>query len=170
MRMGSWIRYEQTTCWRAASMPRRATDRLTLGAPHSGNAARTKRARSANYTRDWWFRRTGMNFQRVLVGLVILLAASFYMNWKMLTQLRTVKAFVEGSVFADAVAACERAQSTTPFKWNGGKQTAVVGLNSVKPNKDTVIASYTLVADSVFCDYDPIKKKADIGSNFLERE
>jgi hypothetical protein len=115
-----------------------------------------------------------MNFQRVLVGLVILLAAglaaSFYMNWKMLTQLRTVKAFVEGSVFADAVAACERAQSTTPFKWNGGKQTAVVGLNSVKPNKDTVIASYTLVADSVFCDYDPIKKKADIGSNFLERE
>jgi hypothetical protein len=92
------------------------------------------------------------------------------MNWKMLTQLRTVKAFVEGSVFADAVAACERAQSTTPFKWNGGKQTAVVGLNSVKPNKNTVIASYTLVADSVFCDYDPIKKKADIGSNFLERE
>ena len=27
-----------------------------------------------------------------------------------------------------------------------------------------------LVADSVFCDYDPIKMKADIGSNFLERE
>src|SRR4029078_537402 len=92
------------------------------------------------------------------------------MNWKIMTQLRTVKSFVEGSVFADAVAACERAQSTTPFKWNGGKKTAVVGLTSVKPNKDTVIASYTLVADSVFCDYDPIKKKADIGSNFLERE
>jgi hypothetical protein len=33
-----------------------------------------------------------------------------------------------------------------------------------------VIPSYTLVADSVSCDYDPIKKKADIGSNFLERE
>jgi len=30
--------------------------------------------------------------------------------------------------------------------------------------------SYTLVADSVYCDYDPIKKKADIGSNFLERD
>ena len=90
--------------------------------------------------------------------------------WKTLTQLRTTKAFVEGYVFADAVAACERAQSTTPFKWNGGKMTAVIGLNSVKLNKDTVIASYTLYADGVYCDYDPIKKKADIGSNFLERE
>ena len=92
------------------------------------------------------------------------------MNWKTLSQLRTMKAFVEGYVFADAVAACEKAQSTTPFKWNRGKQTAVVGLNSVKLNKDTIIASYTLFADSVYCDYDPIKKKANIGSNFLERE
>ena len=115
-----------------------------------------------------------MTFQRIMSALVILLAAglagSFYMNWKTLGQLRTVKAFVEGSVFADAVAACEKAQSSTPFKWNGGKQTQIVGLNSVRPDKYTVIASYTLVADSVFCDYDPIRKKADIGSNFLERE
>ena len=115
-----------------------------------------------------------MNIQRILLALVVLLAAglagAFYMNWKTLGQLRTVKAFVEGSVFADAVAACERAPSTTPFKWTGGKQTAVIGLSSVKLNKDTIIPSYTLVADSVFCDYDPIKKKADIGSNFLERE
>ena len=115
-----------------------------------------------------------MNFQRIAIGLIILLigglAASFYANWRTLGQLRTVKAFVEGSVFADAVAACERAQSTTPFKWNDGKQTAVIGLNSVKLNKDTVTASYTLVADSVYCDYDPIKKTAEIGSNFLERE
>src|ERR1700694_5339195 len=106
----------------------------------------------------------------LLVLVVAGLAASFYMNWKTLTQLRTVKAFVEGAVFADAVADCEKAPSTTPFKWNGGKQTAVIGLNSVKPSKDTIIASYTLVADSVYCDYDPIKKKADIGSNFLERD
>ena len=115
-----------------------------------------------------------MTFQRVMVALVVLLAAglagSFYMNWKTLGQVRTVKAFVEGMVFADAVAACEKAPSTTPFKWNGGKQLSVVGLNSVRPDKYTVIASYTLVADSVYCDYDPIKKKADIGSNFLERE
>ena len=115
-----------------------------------------------------------MTFQRIMSALVILLAAglagSFYMNWKTMGQLRTVKAFVEGSVFADAVAACEKAQSSTPFKWNGGKQTSIVGLNSVRPDKYTVIASYTLVADSVFCDYDPIRKKADIGSNFLERE
>ena len=115
-----------------------------------------------------------MNFQRVLMMLVVVIAAglagSFYMNWKILGQLRTVKAFVEGSVFADAVAACERAQSTTPFKWTEGKKTAVIGLSSVKLNKDTIIPSYTLVADSVFCDYDPFKKKADIGSNFLERE
>src|SRR5882672_12376074 len=104
-----------------------------------------------------------MTFQRIISGLLILtivgLAGSFYMNWKMAVQLRTTKAFVEGYVFADAVAACEKAQSTTPFKWNGGKLTAVIGLNSVKPNKDTVIASYTLYADGVYCDYDPIKKK-----------
>jgi hypothetical protein len=115
-----------------------------------------------------------MNFQRIMVALVVLLtaglAASFYVNWRTLGQLRTVKAFVESSVFADAVAACEKVQSPTPFKWNGGKQTAIVGLNSVRPSKDTIIASYTLVADSVYCDYDPIKKKADLGNNFLERD
>ena len=115
-----------------------------------------------------------MTVQRILIALVVLLAAglagSFYINWKTLGQLRTVKAFVEGSVFADAVAACERAQSTTPFKWTGGKQTAAIGLNSVELNKDTIIASYTLVADGVFCDYDPVQKKANIGSSFLERE
>jgi hypothetical protein len=115
-----------------------------------------------------------MNFQRILLFLIVLLAAglagSFYMNWKMLGQLRTVKAFVENSVFAEAVAACERTQSTTPFKWNGGKGNAVIGLTSVRLNKDTIFPSFTLVADSVFCDYDPVKKKADIGSNFLERE
>jgi len=115
-----------------------------------------------------------MTFQRIIVGLLILmiagLAGSFYMNWKTATQLRTVRAFVEGYVFAEAVAACEKAQSTTPFKWNGGTKTAVIGLNSMRPDKNTVVASYTLVADSVYCDYDPVRKKADIGSNFLERE
>ncbi len=115
-----------------------------------------------------------MTFQRTIVGLLALmiagLAASFYMNWKAATQLRTIRAFVEGYVFAEAVAACEKAPSTTPFKWNTGTKTSVIGLNSVKPDKYTVSASYTLVADSVYCDYDPIRKKADIGSNFLERE
>jgi len=115
-----------------------------------------------------------MTFQRIVVGLLILtiagLAGAFYIDWKLATQLRTTKAFVEGYVFAEAVAACERAPSSTPFKWNGGSRTAVIGLNSVKPDKSTVSASYTLVADNVYCDYDPIKKKADIGSNFLDRE
>jgi hypothetical protein len=115
-----------------------------------------------------------MTFQRIVIGLLILiiagLAGAFYIEWKMAVQLRTVKAFVEGSVFAEAVGACEKAQSTTPFKWNGGTQTAVIGLNSVKLDKYTVIASYTLLADGVYCDYDPVKKKADIGSNFLERD
>jgi hypothetical protein len=115
-----------------------------------------------------------MTFQRIVAGILVLLiaglAGAFYMNWKTLGQLRTMKAFVEGYVFADAVAACEKAPTTTPFKWNAGTKTAVVGLNSVRPDKYTVIASFTLVADSVYCDYDPIKKKADIGSNFLERE
>jgi hypothetical protein len=115
-----------------------------------------------------------MNFQRITLGLFVLLVAAlgvaFYIDWRMAVQLRTVKAFVESYVFAEAVAACENAKSSTPFKWNDAKQTAVIGLNSVKLNKDTVIASYTLVADSVYCDYDPIKKKANIGSNFLERD
>jgi hypothetical protein len=115
-----------------------------------------------------------MNSQRIMIGLIVLLVAglagAFYMNWKTLRQLQTTKAFVEGAVFAEAVAACERAQSTTPFKWSGGKQTAVIGLSSVKLNKDTIIASYTLFADGVYCDFDPIKRAASIGSNFLERD
>src|ERR1700742_191071 len=115
-----------------------------------------------------------MTFQRAVIGLLILiiagLGAAFYIEWRMAVQLRTVKAFVEGAVFADAVAACEKAPSSTPFKWNDGSKTSVVGLNSVKVDKYNISASYTLVADGVYCDYDPIKKKADIGSNFLERE
>ncbi|HTO65192.1 MAG TPA: hypothetical protein VMM15_28530 [Bradyrhizobium sp.] len=115
-----------------------------------------------------------MTFQRIIAGLVVLLAAglavAFYIDWRLAVQIRTMKAFVEGYVFAEAVGACERAQSSTPFKWNGGKNTSIVGLNSVRLDKYTVIASYTLVADSVYCDYDPIKKKADIGSSFLERD
>jgi len=115
-----------------------------------------------------------MTFQRMITGLLVLtivgLAASFYVNWRTFSQLQTMKAFVEGSVFAEAVAACERAQSTTPFKWNGGTNTRVIGLNSVKLDKYRIVASYTLLADGVYCDFDPIKRKADIGSNFLERE
>ena len=115
-----------------------------------------------------------MTFQRIIAGLVVLLAAglaaAFYVDWRLAVQIRTMKAFTEGYVFAEAVSACEKAQSSTPFKWNGGKNTSIVGLNSVKLDKYTVIASYTLVADSVYCDYDPIKRKADIGSSFLERD
>ena len=115
-----------------------------------------------------------MNFQRITIGLIVLLiaglAGSFYMNWKTLRLLQTTKAFVESAVFAEAVAACEKAQSTTPFKWNGGTNTRIVGLNSVKLDKYRIIPSYTLFADGVYCDYDPGKKRAEIGSNFLERE
>ena len=115
-----------------------------------------------------------MTFQRIAVALFVLLLAglgvAFYIDWRLAAQMRTMKAFVEGYVFAEAVAACEKAPSSTPFKWNSGKNTSVVGLNSVKLDKDTVIASYTLLADSVFCDYDPVRRKADIGSNFLERD
>lgn len=115
-----------------------------------------------------------MWFQRIVAGLLVLtvagLAAALYVDWKINTQLQTLKTFVEGYVFADAVTACERAPSTTPFKWNGGANTRVVGLNSVKLDKYRIVASYTLVADGIYCDFDPIKKKADIGSNFLERD
>src|SRR5258708_39075751 len=95
-----------------------------------------------------------MTFQRIVVGLFVLLVAAlgvaFYIDWRMAVQFRTVKAFVEGYVFAEAVAACEKAKTTTPFKWNGGKQTAVIGFDSVKHNKDTVVADDTLVADSAY--------------------
>jgi hypothetical protein len=66
--------------------------------------------------------------------------------------------------------ACEKTPSSTPFDWNAAKNASVIGLHSVKLDKKTIIASYTLFADGVYCDYDPVKKKADIGSNFLERE
>lgn len=115
-----------------------------------------------------------MTFQRIIAGLLILtiagLAASLYLTWKTNGQLQTMKAFMEGYVFADAVAACEKAPSTTPFKWNGGTNTRLIGLNSVKLDKYRVVSSYTLLADGVYCDFDPIKKKADIGSNFLDRD
>src|SRR5215813_3418996 len=115
-----------------------------------------------------------MTFQRIVAALFLLLiaalGAAFYIDWRLGVQVRTLKAFVEGYVFAEAVAACEKAPSSTPFKWNGAKTASIVGLNSVKLDKYNVIASFTLVADSVFCDYDPLKHKAEIGSNFLERE
>ena len=115
-----------------------------------------------------------MTFQRIVIALLVLIVAGLgaigYIEWKMAVQARTMKAFVEGYVFAEAVSACERASSSTPFKWNDGKNTSIVGLNSVKLDKYTVIASFTLLADDVYCDYDPIKRKADIGSNFLERD
>ncbi|HLX16268.1 MAG TPA: hypothetical protein VKS24_13825 [Bradyrhizobium sp.] len=115
-----------------------------------------------------------MTLQRTIAVLLIVtiagLAGSFYVSWRMNTQLRTLKAFVEGYVFADAVAACEIASSTTPFKWNGGTNTRVIGMSSVKLDKYTIIPSFTLLADGVYCDFDPVKKKAAIGSNFLERE
>ena len=48
-----------------------------------------------------------MTFQRSIVALLIVtiagLAAAFYIEWRMVSQLRTVKAFVEGHVFAEAV-------------------------------------------------------------------
>ncbi|HET7493610.1 MAG TPA: hypothetical protein VFK01_17195 [Bradyrhizobium sp.] len=115
-----------------------------------------------------------MKLQRMIAGLLLLtiagLAASFYVNWKIYGQLQTVKAFLESNVFAEAVTACENAQSTTPFKWNGGSNTRIVGLNSIKLDRYRIVASYTLFADGVYCDFDPVKKKAEIGSNFLERE
>src|ERR1700746_3141279 len=115
-----------------------------------------------------------MTFQKIAIALFVLLVAglgvALYIDWRLAVQVRTMKAFVEGYVFAEAVAACEKAPSSTPFKWNSGKNTSVVGLNSVKLDKYTVIASFTLLADNVYCDYDPIKRRADIGSNFLERD
>ena len=115
-----------------------------------------------------------MTFERIAIALLVLiiagLGAAFYTDWKLAVQVRSLKAFAEGYVFAEAVAACEKAPSSTPFKWNGGTNTSIVGLNSVKPDRYTVVASFTLLADGVYCDYDPIKHKASVSNNFLERE
>ena len=60
-----------------------------------------------------------MNFQKITIALFVFLIAAlgvaFYIDWRMSVQLRTVKAFVESYVFAEAVAACEKVNSTTPF-------------------------------------------------------
>jgi hypothetical protein len=105
-----------------------------------------------------------MTFQRIIAGLLALtiagLAGALYLNWKTTTQLRTLKAFVESYVFAEAVAACEKATSSTPFNWNAATNASVIGLHGVKLDRKTIIASYTLFADGVFCDYDPVKKKS----------
>jgi hypothetical protein len=115
-----------------------------------------------------------MTFQRVTVALLILVAAGLaaggYATWRIYNRLNTAQAFIEGYLLPEAVAACEKTESSTPFKWNGGTRNSVVGLNSIKLDKNTIIASYTLLANGVYCDYDPIKRKASIGSNFLERD
>src|SRR3954447_22646899 len=115
-----------------------------------------------------------MTFQRIVVALLVLIVAGLgaigYFEWKMAVQVRTLKAFVEGDVFNDAVVACEQAKSSTPFKWNGGKSTAVIGLNSAKTDKYNVSASYTLVADSRYCHYERMKRKAEMAPSFLKRE
>jgi hypothetical protein len=47
----------------------------------------------------------------LLVLLVAGLGAAFYVDWRLSVQIRTLKAFVEGYVFAEAVAACARRRS-----------------------------------------------------------
>jgi hypothetical protein len=61
-----------------------------------------------------------------LILTIVGLAGAFYVDWKMAIRLRTVKAVVEGYVFAEAVSASEKAQSSTSFKWNTGTHTSVV--------------------------------------------
>lgn len=115
-----------------------------------------------------------MTFQKIMIALtaviVAVLACTIYWAWKTETRLRTVTAFVEGYVFADAVVACEAAKSTTPFAWGKAASKSVVGLNSYKGEKRAIFANFTLYADGVYCDYDPTSRKASIGSNFLDRE
>ena len=49
-------------------------------------------------------------FERIVVGLLVLMilcmGAAFYTDWKLAVQVRSLKAFVEGYVFAEAVTAC----------------------------------------------------------------
>ena len=68
-------------------------------------------------------------FERIVIGLLVLmiagLGAAFYTDWKLAVQIRTLKSFAESYVFSEAVAACEKTQSSTPFKWNGGTNKSV---------------------------------------------
>ena len=70
-----------------------------------------------------------MTFQRIAIGLFVVLAiglgAAYYIDWRLGVQVRTMKAFVESYVFAEAVAACEKAPSSTPFKWNGANSASI---------------------------------------------
>ena len=55
-----------------------------------------------------------MTFQRIVVALLALIVAGLgaigYFQWRMAVQVRTLKAFVEGYVFNEAVQACEQAK------------------------------------------------------------
>ena len=110
-----------------------------------------------------------------MVALVILLAAglagAFYMNWKTLGQLRTVKAFVEGHGVRRGRCGLRKGaeHDAVQMEWRQADRRDRPEFGQAR-TRTRSSPSYTLVADSVYCDYDPIKKKADIGSNFLERE
>src|SRR6201999_2576409 len=68
-----------------------------------------------------------MWFQRITAGLLLLaiagLAAVSYFSFRTNSQLQTLKSFVEGYVFADAVAAFARASKASPFQMKRGNNT-----------------------------------------------
>ena len=106
----------------------------------------------------------------LLAIIVAALAAEGYWAWRTETRLRAVTAFLEGYVFDDAVVACEKAKSSTPFKWSTAAVKSVIGLNSFKGEKGATFANFTLYADGVYCDYTPSTRTGSIGSNFLDRD
>lgn len=115
-----------------------------------------------------------MSLQKIIFALltvlIVALAATIYWAWKAENRLRTVTAFVERSVLADAITACEAGKSATPFAWNKAANKSVVGLHSYKGEESVIAPSFTLYADGVFCDYDPGARKASVGLNFLDRD
>jgi hypothetical protein len=114
-----------------------------------------------------------MKLQKIILGLmtimIVVLIAVIYWAWKTEIKLRTATAFVQGYVLEEAVVACEKVASSTPFVWRTASSKFVVGLNSFKGDKGVTVPSFTVYADGVFCDYDPVGKKGSIGSNFLDR-
>src|SRR2546430_4054959 len=111
-----------------------------------------------------------MTFQRTIVGLLILvivgLAVAFYLNWKTTTQLRTMKAFIEGSVFAEAVGACEGPRVQPRSNGIAGPKPRGTGLIRSKSTRTRTIPTYTLSPTTFSSITTPPRSKADIVSTF----
>ena len=104
----------------------------------------------------------------LFLGIVGSLAWTTAAVWKLTTELQTTTAFLQSYFFEEALKACEAVQDVPPdhFLWRKGRVRKVVGLTSFKSDhQGMIVASYTLYADGIVCQYSPTTKKASIASD-----